>query len=129
MQTVTVACKLPNGLHMEIARDGQPKVRFTLNGARRRVDANNRELNVEAHDVAFTYGLTHGIPKDFWDAWIAENEHYGPVANGLIFAQAKEADSKAMARERKDLKSGLEPINPEKPDPTGKVVPLDVPRN
>jgi hypothetical protein len=118
VETVTIACKLPNGIHLDVfrmddwneqtptgvratkraVRDG----RFTLNGTRRRTDDPR---------IAEGFALTHGVPAEHWARWLDANKDSALVTNGLIFAQ-KGADVRAQAREKAGQLSGLEPIDP-----------------
>lgn len=104
MPTVTVACKLPNGLHL----DHMGK-RVTLNGAHHK-------------DAVADHGLTT-VDKDFWDAWHAAHKDYHPVKHGHIFAHVQEASAKDKAKERAKEKTGFEGIDPKKPG--NGVKPLD----
>jgi hypothetical protein len=104
MSVVTVACKLPNGLILEL--DG---VRVELAGPA-------VAWGVPPRDVG-GYALTHGVDADFFVRWMSVYKDYTPVKRGLIFACAKPQDAEARAREMKDEKSGLEPLNPENPGP------------
>jgi hypothetical protein len=114
-EVVSVGCKLPNGLHLDIRADkpkdwknGDPMPpvtqRITLKG--------RNEARVIGGD-----GITENVPKDVFDRWMAEHKDYAPVAKGLIFTHAKTAGVEAMAAERVDLKTGFEPTDPEKPGP------------
>lgn len=105
MQTVTVGCKLPNGLHMDLRGDGGELVkRITLNGA------NNSE-------VIGGYGITHNIDKDAFEEWKLRNADFPPLKKGLIFAYDKPATVASQAKEQAELKSGFEGMDPEKPAP------------
>ena len=55
--------------------------------------------------------LTHNVPKDLWDAWLAQNKDLDLVKNGLVFAHEKSVNANAEAREKESLRSGLEPID------------------
>lgn len=79
--------------------------------------------------IAGGYALTQGIDKDFWDRWWADNadprcdaaemEHKNGcrctaiVRSRMIFAYESIEDTRAAAKEGKDLQSGLEPIKPD----------------
>ena len=56
--------------------------------------------------------LNFGIDADWMDQWLEEHQRDPLVLNKLIFAREKEEDAKAIAREHKDVKSGLDPVNP-----------------
>ena len=97
MASVSVACKLPNGLIIE--HDGQ-KVR--LNGS-------------NSSQVIGGFGITHGIDQAFFDAWLAKSKEYDPVAKGMIWAHGKPNDTLAMAKEMATEKNGFEGLDPKKP--------------
>jgi hypothetical protein len=52
------------------------------------------------------------VPKDFWDEWVKKNKDLAFVREGLIFAQPNAASAEAVKREREDLKTKLEPLDP-----------------
>ncbi|KMJ45450.1 hypothetical protein ABLB69_14425 [Xenorhabdus khoisanae] len=96
MSTVVIACKLANGLYLEVGEQ-----RVSVNGfARNMVDENG-------------FGLTYGVNAELWQAWLAENKDRDLVINGLIFAHEQEASTKAEAKEKQKTKSGTERIQPE----------------
>ena len=99
MPYVTVGCKLPNGIHL----DHMGK-RVTLNGS-------NSSSLIGGH------GLTEGVDKEFWDAWLADHKDFDPVKQGLIFAHEKDANTKAEAKEKTNTKTGMEPLDADKPAP------------
>ena len=92
-QTVTVGCKLPHGLVLEV---GSTSV--TLNGA-------------NASNIIGGYGLTEGVDKAFFDAWLKKNEHLPFVRNQMVFAQSTTDDAKAEALEKAHEKTGFEGMN------------------
>ena len=49
--------------------------------------------------------------------WLEQNRDFAPVKAGLIFAAPKGGSVAAEAREKKDLRSGFEGMNPDKPAP------------
>lgn len=123
-ETVTIALKHPHGLilrlhkmveehestplgfrSMKIARCTGQSV--TLRGYSERRSA------VPPAATAGAFAFTYGVPKDFWEEWLKQNAEHPYVKEGLIFAAS---DNKAadQASERKELRSGLEPLNPEK---------------
>lgn len=96
MSTVTVGCKLPNGLVIEL--DEQ---RVVLNGA-------------NSSAIIGGFGMTE-VNKALFDAWLAKHKDYEPVKQGLIFAQEKPANAQAEAKDKAKLKSGFEGLDPKKP--------------
>jgi len=124
--TVTVACKLPHGLNMRVydwekveyqllgggmksAREARPReTTYRLNG---NSVAQNRAPGCE---IVGGFALTHGIPKDFWDLWLEQHKDWPAVKNGFIFAYEKPDATRGESREKKNLKTGLERLNPKK---------------
>lgn len=94
---VTVGCKLPHGLHLEIG-----DTRVTVKGA-------------NAANIIGGHGITDGVDKEFFDAWMALNADHPAVKNELIFAHEKDRDTAAEAQEKVDNKTGFEGIDPNKP--------------
>jgi hypothetical protein len=99
MATITVGCKLPHGLIIEV--DGHA---VTLNGK-------------NSSNVIGGYGLTEGVDKDFFGKWMSANRDSAAVKNGLIFAQDRADSARSEAKERKGVKNGTEGIDPNKPAP------------
>lgn len=132
-ETVTVGCKLPNGLVLRVY-DWHDHVDALAGGgtrqskiARRRGNeehvihgntikfADLRAGNLPNHAIVGGFGLTTGIPKDFWETWYEQNKDTPLVKSGLVFAHSQELSARSIAKERETLRSGLEPIDPEKP--------------
>lgn len=125
--TVTIACKLPNGLHLDLpSKAGQPPRRVTVRGfaAESLDDPRPRHRTVDGvmHYeplgpalVVGGYALTSGVPEEHWHEWLATHDQMDIVTKGLIYALPKLDDAQAKARERKDERSGLEPVNPDRP--------------
>lgn len=109
MATVTVACKLPHGLILEVTKPDGSTVTKLVNGALHK-------------DAADGYGITE-VDKELWDAWFAAKKDWFPaIKNKHIFAAAKVADAKAAAADDQSGKTGLEALNPESlPKNIGKV--------
>lgn len=91
---VTVGCKLPHGL---VAQVGDNSVVFK--GA-------NSALIIGGH------GITENVDAAFWSSWLERNKGLEFVRKGLVFADAKADNTKAQAKEKSQVKTGLEPINP-----------------
>lgn len=88
--TVTVGCKLPNGLVLEFGGKS-----VEVNGANSSI-------------IIGGYGLTEGVDAAFFEAWMEAHEAMPFVRNQLIFAQAKTADAQAEATEKASEKTGFE---------------------
>jgi hypothetical protein len=128
--TVTVACKIPGGLDLQLCK----KVTYMLDtptGAvpRDRWDRYGRIYTLRGPNypvgmvpkgfpappqVEGGYALTHNIPADFWEQWFAQNLRSSYIEAGMIFAHSSRTDfAVGQARDQAELKSGLEPLNPD----------------
>ncbi len=101
-RTVAVACKLPGGLNLGPGPNGRPVI---LNGSHHASGAG-----------AGGFGIT-SVDADFWANWAKDHAKFGPVANGLIFAAPARNDTLAEGVTRSELKTGLEPLDPDAPGP------------
>lgn len=123
--TVTVACKLPHGLILRLF----DRVKFPEpqpGGGTKDVEMSQPRPQkvvlrgyLEKYDPGLApaakgsaYGFTHGVDADFMNEWLKQNSDLDAVVNGLILVHSK--DTEGNAKERKDTKSGLEPIDPKK---------------
>lgn len=98
--TVTVGCKLPNGLLLELGKRGDEKYRsVTLKGA-------------NSSAIVGGYGITEGVDKDFMDAWLKKHQWLPAVRKGLVFVEDSVANAQAHAVEFMNEKTGLERLNP-----------------
>jgi hypothetical protein len=125
--TLTVACKIPTGLTLQLFRmeehveplfgGGQKKVMravrtheppVTIKGPARYA---GKDL---PHDIKGGCGLTYGVDADFFNRWLEQNKDEPYVKNGMIFAQAsgKPTEIDAQINDHIKLRSGLEPLNP-----------------
>lgn len=129
--TVWVGCKLPNGyilqtFHMEDyqeqvmgggTRTAQRSIRheetYRLCGSS--IDIAKMALGDVPNLVIGGYGITSGIPRDYWEKWLSVYKDTPLVKNGLIFAQPDEMCARARAAEGAKLRTGLEPIDPANP--------------
>lgn len=120
--TVTIACKLPNGLVLRVFdfEEGQEPV---MGGGMRTVKVAVQKgdtLRINGSAVAFGtipsykivggYALTPGIPKDFWELYEQQNHDQAFIKNHLVFAYDKFVMAEGAAEEHAGTKSGLQPI-------------------
>lgn len=131
--TVTVACKVANGLILEVSEmrpvdeptgfgGGTRSTKKAFPTGERFVLRGNAIDIVKlraGEDSGFSRvggaALTPGVPRDFWERWLAQHKDDPVVVNGLVFAHATIDGASGMARERKDVESGLEGIDPADP--------------
>lgn len=95
MATVTVGCKLSNGLIIEVG-----EARAVLRGT-------------NSANIIGGHGITENVDKELFDAWIEQHKDKDFIKKGFIFAHEKVANTSAEAKERADEKTGLEPLDPE----------------
>ena len=122
-ETVTVACKIPNGLQLQLRSyreedDRGIKSKVFAPAATRSVRVRGPAVawgKQPAFVIAGGYALTPNVDKAHWEAWLAENRTNEVVTGLYIFALPKAAEAESEARQMESVKSGLEPINPEKP--------------
>ena len=132
-ETVTVACKLPNGIRIRGERKRTNTIRvasatglheysedqWTWDGREFIVRGNavdlaetrvNDKLYVGALQTGFA--LTPGCPKDLWDQFAERMADSEMIKNRLIYAHKQPASAKAFAREHEAaVRSGLEPLS------------------
>ena len=138
--TVTVACKYPGGLILrrhvmraktELVMGGGTREvteaiptgeRFVVNGPSREPgkmpfqrSQSGAAIKGTQVDVTSGFALTPNVPKDLWDSWLEANKDSAMVRNGLIFASSQATSVKAQARDHEKQRSGLEPIDPNRP--------------
>ena len=130
--TVYVACKLPNGLEIfdeveDVSQEqmfggGFKEVKvwrktgqtYQLNG--NAIDwEQQRRSGEQAHLIIGGYGITPGIPREFWERWVERHKTDRLVTGGFVKAHRSESGIRGYAREHAKLQSGMEPINPDDP--------------
>lgn len=123
--TVIVGNKLPHGLWAEImptpreAPDGQVRSppptgkRIKLEGANSAATTAAFGGNlIRVNPRVLNYGRT-AVPREFWERWSKQEVAQQFIGKGFIFAETKEPDFKAHAREKLPEKTGLEGLSPE----------------
>lgn len=84
-------------------REWRATASFTVAGPARRFGEDHTRL------VVGGYAVTHGCPRDLWEAWLADNKDSALVRNNIIFASPK-TDDAGKAREYASVRTGLEPL-------------------
>jgi hypothetical protein len=126
-ETVTVALKHPHGLVLrlhEMVEVQQPVMGGGYRTVKEARPTGEKVLikgysvkgsKVPLPAVRGSYALTSNVPKKFWEAWKAQNRDHPYLTGGLIFAAGTENYVEGKAKERNDdIKTGLEPLDPEK---------------
>jgi hypothetical protein len=125
--TVTVACKIPNGLILQtfIMEDhDEPLFGGGIRTVKRAVKTPHPPVKVNGparfagrdlpHDIKGGCGLTYGVDADFFAEWVRQNKDEPYVRNGLIFAQpsGKSAEIDSQIKDHLKRRSGLETLDP-----------------
>lgn len=97
--TCVVGCKLPHGLKLELKGNDGKVATHTLKGA-------------NAARIIGGYGLTEGIPTEFMEQWLRENAEHPAVRNQSVFMHSSVNSARAHAKDARELRTGLEAINP-----------------
>jgi hypothetical protein len=95
MATITVGCKLPNGLDMRIG-DTIVSLKGFMRGA----------------NIIGGYGITENVDEAFFDEWLKRHAHLKVVQDVLVFKQPNIKEAAAQAKDTAKKKSGLEQIDP-----------------
>lgn len=126
-ETVDVYCKLPHGLILRLFAETTVDVPVMGGGVKSAKEfipmPDQVVLNGWAHKkeeaaaclIVNGFAVTHEVSKDFMDQWLEQNKEHSAVKAGLIFT-AKRGDH-GQAKEKADVKSGLEPLNQDSPTP------------
>lgn len=125
-ETVTVACKLPNGLFVDLGEKTEKA--GTGRDAQMVVIEPGKtiKLNGSSHPNAVGgYGFTAEVDADLFKDWMERYKDFPPVKNGFIFYHADGRSARAQAREMAEKKSGLEFLDPEDPLGDGSIKPED----
>lgn len=135
---VTVACKMPNGLVLQLQEKRSEQEQtptgpqsieiWRKTGQQYRVHGNRAPFGeAPPAEVAGGFALTHNVPRWFWEQWLAQNEGADYLTNGLIFA-ASASHAAGQASEKASILSGLEPLSPARRaiPGTDKSEPIDV---
>jgi hypothetical protein len=139
-EKVTVACKLPHGLILRVFNKTTRREAI-LGGGTREFEVFEPDPNIAIRihgnvapfgkavpglHEASGYALTHNVPKDIWDRWLEANADSDIVRQKLVFAAPTRDAAESMATDAKDVRSGLEPMNPERKQlPNGRSAPVD----
>ena len=98
--TLTIGCKLPNGLICELGvfgSDGYQRVQ--LNGA-------------NSSNIIGGYGITENVSAKFWEAWVKKYGRLEFVRKGLVFAERDLASARDQAKDFDSKKTGMERLDP-----------------
>lgn len=124
-ETVTIACKLPNGILLRLFNMTE-RAEQVLGGGSRKVkqaaQTDHPPVKIKGCAAPFGvaiqtfggYALTPGVSKEFWDEWCKQNHDSDLLKNNLLFAQGSEHFAADQGKEQAEVTSGLQPLNPDK---------------
>lgn len=122
-KTVTVACKLPHGV---VIRDFTKTVQHenVMGGGSRRIDVYRpvgKRIRIKGPqvptpflrlvEIAGGYAITDGVDAEIFQRWMNWNKDSQAVVGELIFGYEDRDRVIGMARERANVKSGVEPLD------------------
>lgn len=122
--TVTVGCKIPTGMVLQLFRMEDHEEPVMAGGyrivKRAMVDREPVKLNGparyigrdSAHTIISGSGITYNVDADFFAEWMKQNADHPAVKGKFIYAQSKPGEIEAQARDHRSLKTGLEGIDP-----------------
>ena len=123
MRFVTVACKHPNGIVLQLYKPKEVRqenrgtviieIQYLADGDSFTVDGPAAPRGQQHNKIIVGgFALTSNVPKDFWDEWYDANKDTYLVRSSEIAGFARRADAIAWCREHKSVTSGFEPLNP-----------------
>lgn len=141
--TVTVGCKIPNGIVMQLQQEEEVNLPV-LGGGFKSVKENRPHPSAPTYTlfgnktpighaprclIVGGFAMTPGLPKDFVVKWFDQNKNLDLVKAGLIIFRDTTDEARANAKEHSGLRSGLEAISPgndpripKRPNKDGKFV-------
>ena len=106
---VTVALNHPWGLKFKVVDKFGVEQTVIINGNATGL----RGLEKGVLPGAGAFGITPNVPAELWDAIKAKYQHMAIFRNGLIFATSDASGAKSEAKNRVELRSGFEAVEPE----------------
>lgn len=125
--TVTVACKLPNGLQLQLQRFEERPSQIYGGGVRMEriaifygpvviVGGTASPYGMHPkHRMSNGYALTPNVDAEFFAKWVEQNKELEVVEKQMIFAMAKDDSLVSKTKEMEKVRTGLEPVDPENP--------------
>jgi hypothetical protein len=116
-KTLTIGCKLPSGLKLEIGKPHDPGYKSAeLNGANQgkytgRADSGRIFVPTTEHG----YGLTQ-IDSELWGEWKKRHKVNAEkwLRDGVLFVVEDKASAQAAAADGAEVVTGFEQLNPDK---------------
>lgn len=103
MSTVTIGCRLPNGIVLDL---GDPNVPPVVIEGQRQAQERSPIIILTEDD----YGVTE-VDASFWEKFKERvGPEFAPLKSGAIFEAKSKKDAGAIAKELKGKKTGHEPL-------------------
>ena len=120
MALVTVGCKLPQGLIIEMGYEAVPGgikksadyKAVTLNGANQHSVLLGSLRTPSPADLR--PGITNNVDEAFFDAWVEAHKDTNLVKNKLVFKAKNAGEATAQAADLTKKKIGMEAVDPSK---------------
>jgi hypothetical protein len=123
--TITVACKIPNGIILRLGHKIERTEPVVMTGGVRVVTEwqptgrtielkGPRRFPGQTREQETAPFLNHGVAADAWENWLSDNRESPMFLNKQIFAHAKADHVDGMAADFKDIRSGLEALDPQR---------------
>jgi hypothetical protein len=122
-KTVCVACKVPNGIFLQIwdmVDDDVPVMGGGVKTIKRAQSAGPKIFvrgpaapkGVRLPNIFGGYALTPNVPLEFWERWKDQHADSMLVKNNMVFAHEKPRTAADWAKEHRSQKSNMEPLTP-----------------
>lgn len=109
MSKVTIGCRLPSGLILDLGDSSKTVVELA---GQRQAQARSPIVLLSEED----YGTTE-VDQSFWEAFCARvGPDFAPIKSGAIFVAKNEKEAKAINKDLKGKKTGHEPLPQEDKD-------------
>lgn len=108
--TVCVCANVPHDIKFSVPDNSGRMQTITIKGNGNHLKGLDRGIGILPIGA---YGITTNVPAEAWDYIKTAYCDNRAIRNGLIFA-VEASKARAAAKERKDLRNGLEPIEPKK---------------
>jgi hypothetical protein len=123
-RTVSVVCKLPRGLYLQLTKFVEQDVKVMGGGVeKRKVPMRVGEMvrlkptslpfgAIPNYPIVSGFSITNDVDANFWNSYYQQNRNLEMITSGLLCAFDNETEARAYCREYGSLRTGLEPIDP-----------------
>jgi hypothetical protein len=107
---VTVACKLPHGLVLELGKIGADTYQKHVIAGPYTTDKAGNPASIVVNGYAFTR-----VPESFWNAWAQAHKGAAYLRNRAVYAETTDDKAKAASLSDSGTRTGFERLDPDKP--------------